>query len=342
MAIADYLSGINRATEGQKTDVSNAAKDLSTLQVGAGSLPSKLKEALNTKLNNNKDIINQQSETMQGYFNSGAQAREKYQDVFNPFEKAKLVQQDRSMALRPYDTLSGVLENRMGTVADTVTAGVQGWQGLVNAATTKAELAKSNLQTALSSYFKAADMQSAADDMAFKKAQAEEASRQFNLNYGLDVKKVDNQMDQFNRELALKAASMRNGSGGLSQADKDKLTAQTWTKIMEDSKGDLGQVWNQIHANEGIWNGAGVNVQSLWNQWKANGGGQPSPAPQQSQISKLFGGGNSYANTQLDLSTGKVVGNPVAPVSVKLKPGDPGYAPLSNKDYLKGYNIQVQ
>jgi hypothetical protein len=216
MAITDYLTGIDRYTSGPKADVSNAAKDLATLQEGQGSLPAKLKEALNTKLNNNRDIIDQQSQTMQNYFNSGAQAREKYQDVFNPFEKAKLVQQDRSMALRPYDTLSGVLENRMGSVADIVNAGVQGWQGLVNAAGTKAELAKSNLATALQSYFGASQQQQAADDMAFKIAQAEEAARQFNQTYGLESRKVDVNESQFAQEMAsrLKIAGMSSGGGG--------------------------------------------------------------------------------------------------------------------------------
>lgn len=219
MAITDYLQGIDRYTAGPKADVSNAAKDLATLQEGQGSLPAKLKEALNTKLNNNKDIINQQADTMQTYFNSGAVAREKYQDVFNPFEKAKLVQQERSMALRPYDVLSGVLENRMGQVSDIVDSGIQGWQGLVNAASTKAELAKSNLSTALQSYMNAASQQQAADQLAYQIAQAQEASRQFGITSGQSQQQINNQVDQFNREFGLKQKTVGGRDGLISLND---------------------------------------------------------------------------------------------------------------------------
>jgi hypothetical protein len=215
MAIADYLSGIQRATSGEKQDVKTATEDLSNLQIGGGTLMTKLKDALNTKLNNNKDIINQQADTMQTYFNSGAQAREKYQDVFNPFEKAKLVQQERSMALRPYDVLSGVLENRMGDVNDIVQSGIQGWQGLMDAAGTRLDTAKTSLATSLQSYLAAVGQQEAADALGFQIAQAKEASRQFEKNYGLESRKVDVNESQFAQDLALRQASLGGSGGGL-------------------------------------------------------------------------------------------------------------------------------
>ena len=216
MAIADYLQGIQRATSGEREDVKTATSDLSNLQIGAGSLITKLKDALNTKLNNNRDIINQQAETMQNYFNSGAMAREKYQNVFNPFEKAKLVQQERSMALRPYDVLSGVLENRMGDVNDIIQSGVQGWQGLMDAAGTRLDSAKASLATALQSYLAATGQQQAADQLGFQIAQAKEASRQFEKNYGLDRLRIENQNTQFYDELAnrLRTAGINSGGGG--------------------------------------------------------------------------------------------------------------------------------
>jgi hypothetical protein len=198
MAINDYLSDINQATAPEKAAVTQASTDLANLQAGAGSLPSKLKEALNTKLNNNKDIINQQADTMGAYFNAGPQAREKYQGVFNPFQKAALVQNERTMALRPYDVLSGVLENRMGTVNDLVQSGIQGWQGLLNAAGTKADTAKSLLSNAMSSYMNAAGLQRFDDNMAMQK-------------------------DQFDRSLNQKASSGSGGGGIGSITDIMKL-----------------------------------------------------------------------------------------------------------------------
>lgn len=216
MAVNDYLTGMTRATTGEKTDLSNAAKDLSTLQEGAGSLPTKLKEALNTKLNNNQDIINQQADTMQNYFNAGAVAREKYQDVFNPFLKAKLVQGERSAALRPYDVLSGVLQNRMGSVNDIVQSGIQGWQGLMNAAGTKLDLAKTNMATKLQQYLSAVGQQQSADQIAMQIAQAKEAARQFDISSGQSQQQINNQMSQFEKNYALDQYKARNtgGDGG--------------------------------------------------------------------------------------------------------------------------------
>ena len=342
MAINDYLQGINRATAGEKTDVSNAAQDLSTLQAGAGSLPSKLKEALNLKLNNNKDIIEQQADTMQEYFSSGAKAREKYQDVWDPFKKAALVAQDRTMALRPYDVLSGVLENRMGSVNDIVQSGIQGWQGLVNAATTKVDLAKSNLATALQAYMSAVGSQQNEDQMSLEAAKAAESSRQFNLNYGLEQTKITNQDKQFYDDLnaKLKIASMSaGGKGGMTQQDKDKLTAATWTDVMASTGGDLSKIWNAIHSNETIWANAGVNVQAMWDQYTRMGGSSQSPVSSPdtgvSWLQSIFGGGTTqpskltpYGQSVIDAANAKKRG--------VLQPGDPGYANLSG---LSGYNL---
>jgi len=333
MPINDYLQGINNATSGEKQDVNIATQDLSALQTGAGALPAKLKEALNLKLNNNKDIINQQSATMESYFNSGAQAREKYQDVWNPFEKAKLVQQDRSMALRPYDTLSGVLENRMGDVADITKAGVEGWQGMVNAATTKLGTAKDMLSTALQSYLKAADQQSAADDMAFKIAQAKEASRQFEQNYGLDLMKRNDQVDQFNKQLALSKLKL-SGSGNGASAEN---TLSAWQKAVnaatDPATGLVNEqgVWNYINQNQDMLKKAGVNVDDLWSAHAKLVGSQPKTAAATTAPK------TGYASTQLDLSTGKIPSSTVK--SDVLQPGDPGYADLSKLKYLQGYNL---
>jgi len=310
MSVNDYLQGINNATSGEKTDVRTATDQLSTYQAGAGSLPDKLKEALNTKLNNNKDIIDQQSATMENYFNSGANARAKYQDVWNPFEKAKLVQQERSMALRPYDTLSGVLENRMGTVADVVNAGVSGWKGLVDSATTKLDSAKSMLSTALQSYLSASSQQQAADDMAFKIAQAEEASRQFEKNYGLESTKVTNQASQFDRELAAKMAIAKLGSGGGNrQKDLSEATnaiSETIRSIVGDgSAANLQKAWQYISGNQASWDAQGINTQrDIWPVYTAHGGSSTPVTGSKANgfLSNFFTGNSNYANSQADLS----------------------------------------
>jgi hypothetical protein len=135
------------------------------------------------------------------------------------------------MALRPYDTLSGVLENRMGSVSDIVNAGVSGWKGLVDSATTKLDTAKSTLATALQSYMSAVGQQNTEDDMNLKIAQAKESSRQFGINSEKDQQKIDNQVKQFNQELALKIKAA-NASGSGTAAKNAQNTAAIWTDVL--------------------------------------------------------------------------------------------------------------
>ena len=231
MAINDYLTGIDRFTSGEKQDVQTASQNLADLQTGAGSLPNKLKEALNKKLNYNKDIINQQSDVMQQYFAAPSAARAKYQDVWNPFEREKLVAQERTMALKPYDTLTGVLDQRMGDVADITTAGVQGWQGMVDAASTQLNAATTRLGTALQAYQIAGGQQSAADELALAVAQFNEANRQFEVAQSLENKKFAENTRQFDVDQAnrLKIANISSGgsggSGGGSSAPANEIDA---------------------------------------------------------------------------------------------------------------------
>jgi membrane-associated HD superfamily phosphohydrolase len=213
--INDYLQGIENYTSGQQQDVTTAAGNLSELQTGAGNLPSMLKKALNEKLNYNKDIINQQSDVMQQYFAAPSAARAKYQDVWNPFEREKLVAQDRTMALKPYDTLSGVLQQRMGDVADITEAGVQGWQGMVNAAATQLEAAQTRLGSALQAYQIAGGQQSAADELALSIAKFNEANKQFEATMNYNVGKDTQEQSNWEKEFGLSQyKATHTGDGG--------------------------------------------------------------------------------------------------------------------------------
>ena len=332
--INDYLQGINNATAGQTADVNTATQDLSTLQAGAGNLPQKLKDALNTKLNNNKDIINQQADTMGAYFNSGAEARQKYQNIWDPFEKAKLVEQQKTMALKPYDVLSGVLENRMGTVNDIVQSGIGGWQGATNAATTKLQAAQANLANALQAYQLASTQQSAEDQARAQAAAAEESKRQFGISSGQEQQKINNQVSQFNKEFALKQITASDGTN-TKLADKTKAA---WNDAVGSAVNENGYVneqgvWNYINQNQGMLEKQGINVQDLYTAHAKMVGNRTVTATAITSPKST----SSYANTQMDLNTGKIVGNPVTGPIV-LQPGQPGYADLSKLQYLQGQN----
>lgn len=262
MAINDYLTGIDRFTSGEKQDVQTASQNLADLQTGAGSLPNKLKEALNKKLNYNKDIINQQSDVMQQYFAAPSAARAKYQDVWNPFEREKLVAQERTMALKPYDTLTGVLNQRMGDVADITTAGVQGWQGMVDAASTQLNAATTRLGTALQAYQIAGGQQSAADELALSVAQFNEANRQFQVAQELEQEKFGESIRQFDVDQAnrLKIAGS-SGGGGLSASQQQELTAAERAAIAAIEKGIISGDPNMKTGNDIRWSlmSAGFN-----------------------------------------------------------------------------------
>lgn len=258
MSITDYLTGIDRFTSGEKQDVQTASQNLADLQTGAGSLPNKLKEALNKKLNYNKDIINQQSDVMQQYFAAPSAARAKYQDVWNPFEREKLVAQERTMALKPYDTLTGVLNQRMGDVADITTAGVQGWQGMVDAASTQLNAATTRLGTALQAYQIAGGQQSAADELALSVAQFNEANRQFEATMAMNKDQFGQQMDLEKLKLA---KSGSGGGGGLSASQQQELTAAERAAIAAIEKGIISGDPNMKTGNDIRWSlmSAGLN-----------------------------------------------------------------------------------
>ena len=126
--------------EGEATGAAQRASQYSS---ASSTLPFKLREAVMTKLNYNKDLIESQNKALAEYISAPSVAREKYQDVFNPFQREKLVTQERAQAYEPYANLTDILGARMGTIGDIVGAGTAGWQAQTQAAQGEAELASS-------------------------------------------------------------------------------------------------------------------------------------------------------------------------------------------------------
>jgi len=99
----------------------------------AGLLPTKLREAIQNKVNYNQDIIKEQNEAMADYFAAPSQARVDYQNIWNPFEREKLVARATSNAYAPYATLTDALGQRMGRIDDIVSAGTGAFNAGVTA-----------------------------------------------------------------------------------------------------------------------------------------------------------------------------------------------------------------
>ena len=107
--------------EAQQT-AEGAATTAAEYQSAASLLPSKLKDAIQGKLDYNKDIIESKNKAMAEYFKAPSMAREKYQDIWNPFSREKLVAEERAQAYLPFANLTDILGERQGTIADIVQA----------------------------------------------------------------------------------------------------------------------------------------------------------------------------------------------------------------------------
>ena len=124
----------------------NAATQASAYQSAASLLPDKLKQAIGEKLDYNKDIIEQKNKAMGEYFASPSVAREKYQNIWNPFEREKLVAQERQQAYQPYANLSDILQDRRGNIQDIIGAGTGAFNSAVTAQQNAAQLARQNFE----------------------------------------------------------------------------------------------------------------------------------------------------------------------------------------------------
>jgi len=114
----------------------------------ASMLPQKLKEAINEKLDYNKDLIEKKNQLASDYFNAPSEARAKYADqsspnaVWNPMQAEALVSQYRNQAWQPYQTASDVLTARTGSIADIIDSASNAMVASATTAKDKATLAR--------------------------------------------------------------------------------------------------------------------------------------------------------------------------------------------------------
>ena len=125
--------------EAQQTSEASATT-AAQYQSAASLLPSKLKEAIQGKLNYNKDIIEAKNRAMAEYFKAPSAAREKYQDIWNPFSREKLVTEERAQAYLPFANLTDILGERHGSIADIIDAGTGAFQADVSAKESAAKI----------------------------------------------------------------------------------------------------------------------------------------------------------------------------------------------------------
>lgn len=171
--LGDYLEQVSDYTAPARKGVQESGEAYTSMLKEGASLPDKLKTAVQEKLDYNKDLIEQQSQAAGQYFSAPAEAREMYQDVWDPFQREKLVSQYRAQQLEPYSALTSILGQRMGNVSDIIGAGVQGWQGLVDAAQAATGLAQQQYGNVMNQYGMGADMYQQAQSRTLQRAQME-------------------------------------------------------------------------------------------------------------------------------------------------------------------------
>ncbi len=135
--------------EAARSEAGTAQTQASAYASASALLPDKLKQAVLEKLNYNKDLIEAQNKSMAEYFVAPSAAREKYQDIFNPFEREKLVATSRAQAYEPYANLTDLLGQRMGRIEDIVQAGTGAYQAQVSASQAAADAKRREYEDAL-------------------------------------------------------------------------------------------------------------------------------------------------------------------------------------------------
>jgi len=103
-------------------------------------------------LNYNQDIVGPLDEASSAYFSAPQVGREKFQDIFNPFEREKLVSQYVGNQAIPMLGYSSILGQRMGTQQDFIGAGTGAYTAEANAKAVAAQLARQNYQDLLGEY----------------------------------------------------------------------------------------------------------------------------------------------------------------------------------------------
>ena len=152
------------AISAAQTGYEAAQSEASQYQTAAAGLPTALKAAINEKLDYNSDLIKEKNQSMVDYFNAPSQAREKYQDIFNPFQREALVQTSTNNAYLPYRNMTDILNARTGSITDIINAASTAFGSQVTSAKNKAEIAKDKLTYLL-------QMAGIKSDTAYKQAQ---------------------------------------------------------------------------------------------------------------------------------------------------------------------------
>src|SRR3990167_353076 len=115
----------------------------------AATLPQRLRDAISKKWEDNRDLIETRNKSLTEFFTAPAVGREKYQDVFDPFARERLVATSREQAGEKARTLTDLLTQRGQKMEDIVGRTSEAFGGEVSAAQLMASAAQSRFANAL-------------------------------------------------------------------------------------------------------------------------------------------------------------------------------------------------
>jgi|GEM_PF-6344180 len=125
-----------------KAKATSLASTAGEYAAGSNEIESILKQKLTDAYKANEDIVKPLDTATANYYQAPSTAREKYQGIFNPFSREKLVSQYTTNQAIPMLSYSNLYGQRQGSIADTINAGVGGYNAEAQNATNQANLAQ--------------------------------------------------------------------------------------------------------------------------------------------------------------------------------------------------------
>ena len=104
-----------------------AATRAGEMAVGELTVGDVLRKKIAEVYQDSQDIVKPLDVATQGYVSAPSVAREKYQDIFNPFSREKLVSQYTGTQALPMLSLSSILGQRLGRIEDVIGAGTRAY-----------------------------------------------------------------------------------------------------------------------------------------------------------------------------------------------------------------------
>lgn len=183
-----------------------------------------LREKVMRAYADNADIVSKLDESTTNYISAPSQAREQYQDIFNPFQREALVSRYTSNAALPMLSLSNIYGNRMGRIDDTIGAGTRAFQAAVQQKALVAQQAQQEYESVLNEYRVLEDLR------------ARQRAEQFQQTQ-FDYQKTQDQRDF---ELKLKQLA-QSGSGGNTKRSTSLVTIGGRQKLIDTQTGEIIQ-----------------------------------------------------------------------------------------------------